>query len=73
MDKDAGEYEFISSTSVGNIDDICSIRHTLYKLNHVSKDVTHVPFENGKTKTFECNIEVGKPINLFALRLISLL
>ena len=59
MDKDDGEYEFISSTSVGNIDDICSIRQTLYKLNHVSKDVTHVPFENGKTKTFECNIQVG--------------
>ena len=60
MDEDAGIYKFISATSVGNVEDPCSIPYTLYKLNHVSKDITHVSFEDGKTKTFECNIEVRK-------------
>ena len=60
MDEDAGVYEFISSTSVENVEDPCSISYTLYKLNQVSKDITHVSFEDGKTETFECNIEVRK-------------
>ena len=58
MDADAGIYKFISATSVGNDEDVFSIPYTLYKLNHVSKDITHVSFEDGKTETFECNIEV---------------
>ena len=62
VDENAAEYKFVSTTSEGTVIDVCSVSHTLYKLNHVSKDITHVPFENGKTKTFECNIKVRKCI-----------
>ena len=58
--KDAGGYKFISTTSIGSDANICPILFTLYGLNHVSKDITHVSFEQGKNKTFECNIEVSK-------------
>ena len=54
-EKDVGTYTCHTKNDVES----CSVNNTLYKLNAVSKDVTNVKFEEGKDKTFNCNIEVG--------------